>query len=877
MNNNVLEKVVEKDYCSGCGVCEISCPKKAIKIDYSDEKMFLPRIDGDLCVDCGLCVSTCPNSPDEKKKSIDILTSSMDSISVGIDNAEGFYRCKSRELDGLIRSASGGFVTEFAKHLLDKKYIDCVVHGERVIAHTGEMHYQACISRTLSEIDDRRSSIYGPISFEKVIRQFEFKKESILFVGVPCAIKGIKKLFSSDSRYSENTVYTIALVCSHNVTGQFVDYLAGYYGVDEGEEYAANLRAKDFDMQDRHSFLMQYKRKNGETILNADRTVFNALWHNYYFAMPSCNYCSDLWGGEADISTKDCWEAEGDRDRYGSSLVIFRNAELMKEFYAMKSLEISALPFERVRVCEYPAAKYKQSDIVKRIDLKNNAYIENSRKSIELFSKGEIETINEAIRAKIHKSQRVKPVAIIKCALKKMRFLHYFIPLIYWGKATLKSVIKIIRPYNKGKYKKVLMLGGFDGKNAGDEAQIDSTVKIMMERYPQYLVKVLSHVPYYTWKQHYNCVVGPNPRVALWNLDEDNYLYCSKLKNKIDRFRFLMIGYWCCFNARLIKHGLPVFLLNSKKAAFLEDIRTSDLLYISGGGTMTGDTLSRCWDNIFAMKIAKIFKVPYALSGQNSGNWDSKLTEHLVKKAYNSALAVTFRDPYAVDNVRKLGVNRENVFTMFDDALFCDKTSDITSYLNLFGIEGKYVAVNIHYWGCESDEQEQKKLLSKIDYICGYLHLKTGMDILLVPMSDTDEVPIEDYLGSYPKEYIKAARFAEYDFRLIRGILSCAELCVTMKHHPIIFALGECIPTISIAYKPYYTYKNAGALDIFGLGKYSIDLEKDNYQLRFNELLEDVLTNRERIISDLKESLCNIAKRRERFFEIIDTVLKNVD
>ena len=154
------------------------------------------------------------------------------------------------------------------------------------------------------------------------------------------------------------------------------------------------------------------------------------------------------------------------------------------------------------------------------------------------------------------------------------------------------------------------------------------------------------------------------------------------------------------------------------------------------------------------------------------------------------------------------------------------------------------------------------------------MYEKTGLDILLVPMSNTDEQPIEDFIGVYNKDYIKVARYSEYDFRLIRALLSKAKYCITMKHHPIIFAVGECVPTISIAYKPYYTYKNAGALEIFGLGKYNIDIEKDTYFEEFEPLFDDLCCNGLKISQYISSVLPSIKERREKLFRLIDKELK---
>ena len=878
INHTVIDSTVSKGYCSGCGICQSVCPTGALRIKYSNEKKYVPEIDEKLCKNCSACEKYCPNSCYEKGNQLGLLSKAQDPISFGIDHACGYYRCKSRNKDAVMRSASGGFVTEFAAELLRQGVIDCVLHGERIYSHTGEEHFQSCISWNSSDLDNRRSSIYGPLSFASALSELHGKSLKILAIGVPCAINGLKKLFQTEPVYSKNQLYTIALVCSHNVTGQFTDFLADYYGISVQDRYFVNLRGKNHNMKDHNEFRLHYKKSDGIKIIDEDRKVFNVLWRNYYFAMHACNYCMDLWGANADISVKDCWDTEGRNDQYGSNLVIFRNREFLSLFEKMQSLEIETIPFERVRVCEYPAAVYKQKDILKRIDIKTG--ILSDRKPTE-FALRSIETCkafaegNKAdILAQVEdgiKDNEPTFTAKVKTAIVLLAQKMHLSKLYFTVKPTI-NVIKNIFHYKKANYNKIIMLGGFDGENAGDEAQIDSTVKIMLQRYPGYIIKVLSHVPYNTWKNHYHCVVGPNPRMYIWDMDEVPYLYCSSLRNKVDRFRFLAKGYWACLNAYFVRANLPTLFLNAKRATILQDIKTSDLLYISGGGTMTGDTLSRCWDNVFCMKIAKILHVPFVMSGQNSGNWDSKFTEHFVRNILNQANAVTLRDAYAIENLKKIGVNRDCIFTMFDDALFCEK-KDVTNLLDRYSIKGNYIVLNIHYWGCEDDLKAQNDLLQKIIKICDYIHLCTDSKILLLPFSSTDAQPIEDFVGLYAKDYIQAIRFSYYSFREIRGLISGAQYCITMKHHPIIFALGEKIPTISIAYKPYYVYKNTGALKIFGLEKYSIDLDDEQYLEKFKPLFNDLFNHREQISNYIGQKLEEIKPRREKLFQIIDALL----
>ncbi|MDI6774307.1 MAG: 4Fe-4S binding protein [Verrucomicrobiota bacterium] len=47
---------VDKEKCTGCGICVDECPVEAIKL--VDDKIV---IDEDACTECGQCVDACPN------------------------------------------------------------------------------------------------------------------------------------------------------------------------------------------------------------------------------------------------------------------------------------------------------------------------------------------------------------------------------------------------------------------------------------------------------------------------------------------------------------------------------------------------------------------------------------------------------------------------------------------------------------------------------------------------------------------------------------------------------------------------------------------------------------------------------------------------
>jgi Dissimilatory sulfite reductase (desulfoviridin), alpha and beta subunits len=48
--------MVQKDECTGCGICVDDCPSGAISLDGDG----ICTIDKEACTECGICVDACP-------------------------------------------------------------------------------------------------------------------------------------------------------------------------------------------------------------------------------------------------------------------------------------------------------------------------------------------------------------------------------------------------------------------------------------------------------------------------------------------------------------------------------------------------------------------------------------------------------------------------------------------------------------------------------------------------------------------------------------------------------------------------------------------------------------------------------------------------
>ena len=422
--------------------------------------------------------------------------------------------------------------------------------------------------------------------------------------------------------------------------------------------------------------------------------------------------------------------------------------------------------------------------------------------------------------------------------------------------------------------KYILILGGYGYGNTGDEAQLNESIKLMNNNFKDYKIIVLTPNIEYTKKAHNIENADLAPREAFFNSKSPDTIYW--IKNKKEE-KLMIKRMKKIYTLALLKKYFRVKIKDEKIERLISLIKDADLVYYSGGGYLTGMTLSRLFDGCLFISICKLFKVPVVLSGQTIGLFRNNFDKRISKRAFNYAKIITLRDPEespkALDSI---GI--KNYQVMFDDALFCDKwenSNDINDLLKYAGIKEKdFICFQMHFWGVKTQE-DKIKLLDNLKYCIKIIkNTFKNIPILLFPMVESDyreEMEFLDFLNG--EENIFLLKY-DYDFKKIRAIISKSLFCITMKHHPIIFAIGEKKPVISLAYSKYYIHKNEGALKIFGLEKYNINIEDNDFENIFAQRLNSINKNYNLITKELDDIFKIQVKKKEDFVEKVKRLLK---
>ena len=313
-------------------------------MEWSDEEgMPLPIIDPEpsTCDGCKACILSCPVSAKqvinyaERAKKEEIL------FGIGADT-KCYVGCEADE-ERRKKSASGGVVAAFLIHALETNEIDGVVATRVIPSKIGEPHSEAFIARTVDELNESRGSNYGPHQYVDILSQLEKEDGRFAFIGVPCVIRGIRKI---SGRLRKKIRFTISLPCTVNFNSHLTDYLATRFKIGPDEPFVSNLRDKE-GMKRGFDFNFMFKTETREVRRTHHKEHFVGVVGGHLFGFGGCAFCPDFYGVDADLVAKDAWgppvkevpdgmHNPPQDDAGGTSFFLTRNDDLDRIIHRMR-------------------------------------------------------------------------------------------------------------------------------------------------------------------------------------------------------------------------------------------------------------------------------------------------------------------------------------------------------------------------------------------------------------------------------------------------------------------------------------------------------------------------------------------------------------
>lgn len=862
---NDIRQTLRVNLCVGCGVCAAACGAKAIAMRWRDGKP-VPSINRSKCAKCGLCAKVCVHTPERMRREAEKIAAEQDPGAVGLTDADLFLAWDN---DNAARrkSASGGVITRLALELLRLGRVDGVIHVKRVLSKHGESKFHVVLSRTAAEVEEGRSSAYQAVDFSEALSSLEHGGTYFL-TGTPCVISGVKALGAYSPSFRDIKFITCALICSHNVTARFADWIGDMHRMPKNLPWAINMRDKENEPDANHFNTHVYSAERTLFRENRFRSGWTDAWRSYMFAINVCCYCSDFWGRDADISVKDAW-GKWAEDPLGKSIVIIRSGEL-KSLWPSLPICSEMLDFQTVLDCQPIEVNFKQHEALNKWTCRAGA---QQNRQNGFFAKSTMAKLSHSLyrllpfqlarRLLECKAKQLGLVAESTTTVAGKRNLAFVSGIFSNLVQSISTIFHYCHEFDPAHRKLILVAGGYGYGNVGDEAQCNATLKLLSKRFPEYQVENLTPRPDYSHGEHPGFSHDFASRALLFNQFFPND--CYTLRCGAERLWFWLASKLALLNAYLVRADLPTIFINARKALFLQKLKSSSMFFFCGGGYLTGATESRLLDGLLICRLCSIFNVPVVMSGQTLGLWRGRRQRALARRCLRNVSLITLRDEtFSQVELEKVGISGPHVFPTHDDALFCDKATErqVASQ--------KYIVLNFHYWGM--DAVNAQLCLAKLRRLIGWLIGNTDYDLVFLPMHESDRQSYSDYIARHP-----SARFScydyDFDFRKARRVIADAEFCITMKHHPIIFAMGEDVPVVSLAFSDYYVHKNLGALLQYGQEECSVNFADADWFDHFLKVFDLIDGHRSEVVSAIRERKAILAERKEKFLRGVTRIL----
>ena len=226
-------------------------------------------------------------------------------LEMDYDNRIGYYNklCAGHVCEGHYRGegSSGGFGSWIVDQLFLHDQIDGVIHVKKSINHGGKALFEYGISFSPQEARKGAKTKYYPVEVSEVLKLIRDKPGRYALVGIPGVISSVRTLASENSLVGERIKYYIGLICGHQKSAHFADFIAWQCGIKPGCLLDIDFRKKNLFGKASDYSMEVTGVINGETVTkNIDKKDAIGLdWGYGFFKLWSSNFTDDVFNETA--------------------------------------------------------------------------------------------------------------------------------------------------------------------------------------------------------------------------------------------------------------------------------------------------------------------------------------------------------------------------------------------------------------------------------------------------------------------------------------------------------------------------------------------------------------------------------------------------
>ena len=184
-----MKEICQNEPCTGCGLCASICPQQCISFVQKELGHLYPEIDQSACINCGKCAKYCPqNKPVDFHEPISAFAAwAKDSTEYESSTSGGAASLLANQT-----IAKGGVVYGVTVKPQVEIEFERITNYEGIIRTKGSKYVQSNVHK----------------QFNNIKKDVGSGKE-VLFIGTPCQVAAVRKLFS----YQPQNLLLVDLIC----------------------------------------------------------------------------------------------------------------------------------------------------------------------------------------------------------------------------------------------------------------------------------------------------------------------------------------------------------------------------------------------------------------------------------------------------------------------------------------------------------------------------------------------------------------------------------------------------------------------------------------------------------------------------------------
>lgn len=392
----MLDKVLDNDFCIGCGNCVIVKPEK---YRLNERQIAVKVIDpiGSFDDEVDDLEEICPFSgksrdEDEINKS---LFNDCKNKHPDIGYYDDVYIGWDRDDSKRIKSSSGGLGT----HLIEKMLFEGQVSKAIVVSYnrSSDKEVEYIIYSKTDDLEKSRQSKYTLVSYANLSKEILSIDEEFVFVGIPCHVKSMRLLASKYSNIQNNLKFAIAVFCGHQKTNNFNKFISWQMGIHPEKAKSFTYRVK----KDNHKAHEYYYSTEDDKKQKYEKCVTDLEWLDWglgLFKYKACDFCDDVAAETADMILGDAWIKPYTSNYLGTNVLIVRNKDINDLLVSSKEKsEIELIDSDLNAIFDSQGAnfRHRKEGLLSRMALYNdNSYWYPTRRKSLNF--------NHAINTKRH-------------------------------------------------------------------------------------------------------------------------------------------------------------------------------------------------------------------------------------------------------------------------------------------------------------------------------------------------------------------------------------------------------------------------------------------------------------------------------------------